>query len=319
MLSQIRANKGRVDKYSRQISSGIRNSKPAESPLPSRVVDLQGTLDRTEGHVTRIENARSSLAFQENVLQNAENILIRAKEIATQMANEVHSADSRASSAREVWGLRNQMVSLANSKFQGRFVFGGIDDDDPPFDGETTTYTDFGTTDSQQRYLFDNYDAPPTLASPPNRQTQITDNLSIRTSTAGDQVFSDVIASLEKLGRGLEGYRTDIAGTDFAEFTQPDEYSLQTDVIRETIDELETARSNNLQPERSSLGERQRQLDSARSILDLVRNSSQTYLSELQDTDITEAATNLSLAQTALEASYNVTNRLLNISILDFL
>ncbi|RIL09741.1 MAG: flagellar biosynthesis protein FlgL, partial [Proteobacteria bacterium] len=44
-----------------------------------------------------------------------------------------------------------------------------------------------------------------------------------------------------------------------------------------------------------------------------------TALSTLQDADVAESATSLTQAQTALEASYAITTRILNLNILDFL
>jgi flagellar hook-associated protein 3 FlgL len=318
LVYNIGRNKRKLDEYGQQISSGVAVTKPSDSNNSAIIVDLQNQVTRTSSHLQRIEKVRSTLVTQEGILSNATDIIVRAKELASQMSNEVHSVESRSSAAIEVWALRNQLVDIANTKLEGRFIYGGIDNDDPPFDAETTTYTTYGSAESQKRFVFDNYDEPPTI-SPTDRQTQIADTQYITVSSAGNEVFGDSIESLEKLARALEGYETDIPNNNFAQFTQPQDYNLQTNVIRETIDELENSRTTQLQPQITSLGERQKRLDFAKSLQELTNESAKSYLSSLQDTDIPEAATQLSLAQSALEASYNVTNRLLNISILDYL
>jgi flagellar hook-associated protein 3 FlgL len=319
LVLNISRNKRNVDKYGKEISSGVKAELPSDSISSPVIIDLQSQIKRTDLHLLRIENVRSNLVTQEGILKNADEIMVRAKELATQMSNEVHSAESRRSTANEIWALRNQLVDIANTKLDDRYVYGGIDNDDPPFDVETTTYTSYGSADSQRRYSFDNYDPPPTLTNPPDRATQISDNQFVKISTVGDVVFSNMIDSLEKLGRALEGYNTDIPNNTFTAFTQPTDYNLQTNTIRETIDELESARRNDLQPEITSLGERQKRLDFAKSLQELMNSSAKAYLSQLQDTDIPEAATQLSLAQASLEASYRVTNELLNISIMDYI
>jgi flagellar hook-associated protein 3 FlgL len=319
LINQTQLNKLRIDKLSEQISSGIKVSLPSDSSQSATIAQFQTDLVRIDGHFKRIENARAQLSFQDEIITQSNDTLIRAKEIAVQMANEVQSVENRNMTASEIWSLRDQLVSLANSQFQGQYIYGGVDDNDPPFDVDTATYTTFGSTSSQQRYSFDDFDAPPTLTNVPDRQVQVSDDVSVKISTAGEKIFENAIQSLEKLGRALEGYKTDVSGSDFSQLTFPTNYSTQTAIIQETITELDNARVNDIEPERASIAERMKRIDTVESIVNFSKISAQDILSKLQDTDIAEAASELTLAQTALEASYSVTSRLLQLSILNYL
>jgi flagellar hook-associated protein 3 FlgL len=259
------------------------------------------------------------LNYQDEVLQQASDLITRSREIAEQMANETNSVEARQIVASEVWALRDQMVKLGNSVYQGRYVYGGADDDDPPFDVDLTTYTSFGTPSSQQRYAFDNFDPPPTITNPPQRLVVVDDVTSIRVSSTGDAVFSRAIAALESLGRALEGYRTDTVTPDYTALTFPADYGLQTQAIRESLDDLEVARSGDIDLERSSVAGRLHQLDMTKSVLAFGKEAAKTQLATLRDADTAEAATELSLAQTALQASYTVTSRMLSLTILDYI
>jgi flagellar hook-associated protein 3 FlgL len=319
LVDQMQANKAKVDQSGREMSSGLKVFEPADTRQSASIVRFQDATARLEGHTKRLASARAQLGFQEQVLDEASNLITRAREIAQQLANESNSVEVRAQVVGEVWALRNQMATLANSTYQGRYIYGGIDDDDPPFEQNTTTYNPFGSNDSQIRYEFDNYDPPPTITNPPDRQIQIDDTTSIRISTDGGQVFTGALAALEKLGRALEGYRTDEGVPDYSAYTFPADYDAQTEDILEALDALETARVDEIEPERSSIAERQRRIDTAENVLSFTLDSNRQVLSSLRDADITESATNLTLGQTALQASYRVTSQLLNLSILNFI
>jgi flagellar hook-associated protein 3 FlgL len=319
LLQQMNRNKSKLDKHSQEVSSGLKVVTPSDSQQAATITRVNDQVVRIEGHEKRIGITEGQLNFQEQVLEQAGNVITRGREIAQQLANETNSKEARALAASEVWALRDQMVDLANSKYQDRFIYGGADDDDPPFDSETTTYTTFGSTDSQTKYNFDNYDPPPAITNPPTKEIKISDDSSVRITTPGDTVFQNAIAGLEKLGRALEGYRTDSTGPDYSAFTFPADYKGQTNAITASLDELEVARTTNIEPERSSVAERLHQLDLAKSILSFSKDDAKKQLSDLRDADTAESATNLTLAQTALQASYTVTSRLLNLSILDYI
>ena len=319
LLSQMAANKTRVDKYSKEVSSGLKVSVPGDSIRAGEISALNDEIERIDGYTKRIATSVGHLNFQDQIMEQASNVITRAREIAEQMANESNSVEVRNTAAKEVWGLRSQMVDLANSVYQGRFIYGGADNDDPPFDQDVTTYTTGGSPESTTKYNFDNYDPPPAIASPPSRNVMVSDTQSVRISTPGDTIFSRAIAGIEKLGRALEGYRTDMVTPDYTAFNFPTEYNLQTREIAQSLDDLETARSADIQPERASLGERLNFLEATKSIHDFSKDAAKTQLSSLRDADAAESATGLSLAQTALQASYTVTSRVLNMSIMDYL
>jgi flagellin-like hook-associated protein FlgL len=62
-----------------------------------------------------------------------------------------------------------------------------------------------------------------------------------------------------------------------------------------------------------------RRIETAESLLGLTKNSAEDVLGRIRDADPTESAANLSKAQTALEASYSVTAKVLRMTILDYI
>jgi flagellar hook-associated protein 3 FlgL len=310
------ANKRQIDKFSREVSSGMKVVLPGDSDDAGTISRYQQTLQRIEGYTSTVAQAKNMLEFQDSVLSQMNELLIRVKELATQGASETLSVSARAHIAEEVYQIRDNIASLANSTFQGRFIFGAGDDDDPPFDPATYTVPSSGS--ASVRYVFD-----AELGTAITKTVDLTDNLSITVNTPADKLFSNSLQALERLGRALGGYSTlPATGTpdgSGAAYSMPNDYVTQTADIKAVINLLNSARENDILPERVSLGGRLRRIETAESLLSLTKNSAEAVLGRIQSTDETESAASLARAQSALEASYTVTARVLRISILDYI
>ncbi|MCB0340226.1 MAG: hypothetical protein KDD53_11510, partial [Bdellovibrionales bacterium] len=158
---------------------------------------------------------------------------------------------------------------------------------------------------------------------------KVTDGISIAINTPGNQVFDTAIEALERLGRALSGYRTtpvdangipngtpDGGGTAFV---FPQDFHEQTQDILETMALIDTAKVTEVTAARTSVAARLTRLDAAGKTLNDLSFNVKEVLASLQDSDIFAAATDLTQAQTILEASLSVTGRLLGTTILDYI
>lgn len=316
LVTHTLENKRRLNDLSNQLTTGLKVNKPSDSVDAGAIARYQTLIAKVDSYGSTIAQAKSLLEYQDSIVSQSTDIIVRAKEVAQQAANETLSPESRAQLAEEVYQLRDQFANLANSTYQGRYVYGGADDDDPPYD--PLEYTEPATGPARVRYVFDaeaGTDVP--------KSVQVTDNISVALNTTADELFGRGLEALERLSRALAGVRTlpeppatpDGSGSGYS---FPDEYHLQTEDIRATIDMLNEARDVDLIPERVSLGGRLRRLETGQALLELTKNSAREVLSRLQDADETEAAANLQQAQTALQASYSVTAKVLRLTILDY-
>jgi flagellar hook-associated protein 3 FlgL len=316
LVSNALENKKRLNEVSNQLTSGVRVNKPSDSVDAGSIARYQTLIAKVDSYGTTISQAKSFLEFQDSIVGQATEIITRAKEIAQQAANETLSPQSRTQLAEEVYQLRDQFANLANSNYQGRYVYGGSDDDDPPYDA--AEYDEPASGAAKLRYVFDGE-----AGTADGKSVRVTDGISVTLNTPANEVFGTGMEALERLSRTLAGFRTlpDVSGTPDgtgAAYTFPDDYHAQTEDIRDVINLLNTARDIDLIPERVSLGGRLRRLETGQALLDLSKNSAKEVLSRLQDADETEAAANLQQAQTALQASYAVTAKVLRMTILDY-
>ncbi len=319
LLVDIARNREQYARFSQELATGYKVVDPGDSRFSGTIAQYRETLDRLAGHKRRAESVTGVLAFQDNALAQANEILVRANELATQGANETIGVAVRAQMAEEVFELRNHLVSLANSQYQGRYVFAGVDDDDAPFGA--STYTNPATGAASERWVYD--DTTVEVGNARTRSVNITDDLQIAVAKPGDALFSNALAGLERLGRALAGFQT-LPSTGLpdgtgAAFNLPTELSLQTQEIQGSIDFIKQARERDIIPERVSVGAGLRRLQTALSLIDLTQTDATEALSKLQDADIAASGTGLQQAQTALEVSYSVTTRALQLNILQFL
>lgn len=317
-VNGVQLNRQRIAKYSSEVSTGLKVTNPGDSNLSGSISQFKESLSKVDGYRTRISTVKSALIFQDDVFTQAEEIMIRAKELAEQAANESNGVDARRHMAEEALQLRDHLVSLGNSTYQGRYIFGGTRDDDPPFDLSSTPYTNPASGAGADHYVHDGL-----AGRSDTKNVNITDNLAIEINTDGASLFNTGIEALERLSRSLLGFQTNPAvGTPDGSgnaYTFPTDFAQQTLDIKATMGLLDSAREDDFVTERTAIGGKLRRLDTAQSLLDLTKVNTEELLDKLQNADIVESSSNLAQAQTALEASFAVTSKILSLSILDYI
>jgi len=318
LLADVMNNYKELERSSRQVSSGYKVERPGDSDLGGTIQGFRNSLDRVENYQRGIGSARTALTFQENIVKQSVDLMQRAKDLATQAANETLDTATRRQLAAEVYQMRDQLVLFANSKYQDRYIYGQSDDDDAPFDPATTGYTVPTTGSSNQRYVFD-----AELGTAISQSVNVTQDISVRTTTSGRGVFQNGISALETLGRALEGYSTTTTaglpdGGGVA-YTFPTDRPAQTLQIQGTIDLIEVSLSSDLTPERLDIGARLSRLEVASSVLDSTKQTATEGLDSLQNADSASAISQYQQAQYSLQAAMQVTSKVLNMSILDYL
>lgn len=305
-----------VLKYSNQLSSGYKAVNPGDSEQSGLIAQAHSILQKIDGYTNRTTSAKSLLNFQDDTINSAADLVSRALDLATQGANEAVDGNQRSTIAIEVFQIRDQLMTMANSKYQGNYVWSGADTDVAPF--SAASYANSGSTASSQRYIYQSNGGAQVTNS-----AQVADGVSITTNTAGDTVWGSLITAVEHLGRALEGFPTGVAGAAPAsgptQYSLPADYALQTKDVGTALQEIKDARDSGLFRERTSLGARLNRIETASSVLTAAKTSAQATLDNLQNADVATAATGLQQAQYGLQAAMQVTSKVLNLNVLDYL
>ncbi len=315
-LSNISRSKEKILKLNEEIDSGYKVQTPSDSDASAVIEKYHQALDKLATYKNRTASVKSFLTYQDDNLSQVSDLLNRAREVATQAANSTNSPGTRAQMAEEVFQIRDHLVSLANAQYQGKYIWGGAQDTNQPYDAQT--YTNPPTGGASQRYVWDNL-----AGRDITRTVNISENLTIGIDSQGNTVFDNALQGLERLGRALAGYQTSPASGvptgAGAAYNFPTDYTLQTQDIQNALNLLDQARSNDIEPKRVELGGKLRRIDTAESLLSLTQTNAEEALDKLQNADIAESASALTQAQSVLQASLSVTARVMNQSILDYL
>lgn len=118
-----------------QISTGLKIQRPADDPAGMRRSLIQkDRIERLEAHETSINQVRSRLSQAHVQLQDANNLLTRARQIALQAPQITDESETNVL-VSELNGLLDQMRSIANSADESGYLFSGTAAGTRPFPG----------------------------------------------------------------------------------------------------------------------------------------------------------------------------------------
>lgn len=116
-----------------RIASQKKINRISDDPVGSGLaVRHDAVLSDIEQFEKNIEFSRGFISSAESSLRGMQDFLIRAKELAVGLANEVYGSDSREAVSKEVMQIIEAVVSLSNQQYGDRYVFGGFRTKTPP-------------------------------------------------------------------------------------------------------------------------------------------------------------------------------------------
>jgi flagellar hook-associated protein 3 FlgL len=132
---QMTSSQTNLAKSQAQLAQGKQIINPSDAPdQASTVQRLKSILSRQDSYQTALNTVQNRLQGEDSTLSSVSDLLIRAKEIAVQANNDTLSSDNRKALGVELQGLRDQMLSLANTRdSSGNFLFGGSKVTQAPF------------------------------------------------------------------------------------------------------------------------------------------------------------------------------------------
>lgn len=261
---------------STQIASGQKLTKPSQAPATySSIVQRSDVLNRLGSRRTVLDRGASDLRLAEGALASASDLLVRARELAVQFADPFHGQAERDAAAKEVAAMRQQLVAIANTKGQRGYLFAGTQTQTPPVD---TTGTFVGDA------------LPLNVEYADGQYTRSNVDGSIPFSAAGGV---DPFALLQQLETDL------LAGNISA--------------VRAALPSLEDAHAQ-VTLSRTDAGVAINRLESSREFASKAITHAEELQANDKQGDLSELATQLTLAQAAYERSIAVTRQVLNVA-----
>ncbi|MBI2889677.1 MAG: flagellar hook-associated protein FlgL [Nitrospirae bacterium] len=149
ITADINANYRRIFDTQIKIGAQKRVIKPSDDPVAiAQILEFRRAVDDLNQFDRNIDQARRFLQASDSALNDAHDILTRAKQLAISAANTPLDEAERQAMAYEVEEIQNELVKLANTQFNGQYLFGGSNTDTAPFSVKTLSenVSDTGNT-----------------------------------------------------------------------------------------------------------------------------------------------------------------------------
>jgi flagellar hook-associated protein 3 FlgL len=134
VLQQMNSSLSQLMESNIQSSSQKRINRPSDDPIGTvRVLNGRDTLATLTQYRDNISMAEGWLKLADGTMTSVSTVLTSIKELAEQAATGTLTDENREQISYEMRQLFEQLVSLANTTFQGSSIFGGHKTDTPAF------------------------------------------------------------------------------------------------------------------------------------------------------------------------------------------
>jgi flagellar hook-associated protein 3 FlgL len=142
-ISDIERYNENLNIISKQVSSGKKLNQLKDSPVGvAKLVSL--TDQKAEIDQYSFNTNAGTLTFQtaDSALNEVNNLITSVYSEGSQAASDSVNQDARATIASDIRALRDQILSLANTEVNGRYIFAGTKTDSAPYalNGDSVTY-----------------------------------------------------------------------------------------------------------------------------------------------------------------------------------
>ena len=274
-----------------QLAVGKQILAPSDAPDQAAAIQrLKGEVQRQESHMRTLEVAMRRYTAEETALSSSNDILIRMKELGIQAANDTFSPDDRKAVGVEMKALRDQLLSLGNTRDDsGNYLFSGTRVNTPAFAQDANGDVIYQGDQTQTR-----------IPAGVERTVQFT--------RAGTDVFSRVVRDdgqavgfFDALDQMIDGVNTS-----------------RTDNIQQGIADI-TQMHNSLTLSQAQNGSDQVVVQSQLDVLGENTLRIKSTLSEIEDLDYAEAVARMNKEMMGMEAAMGSFAKISGLTLFDYI
>jgi flagellar hook-associated protein 3 FlgL len=279
----------RAQRAQQELTTGLKINTVSDAPDQIAILwQTHSSLDQVQQINSNLGRVKTEVDTAQGVLQSAVTLVERAQSLGTQGANGTTTAQTRQALANELGSVLQQLVASANTTVEGRYIFSGNSDQQAPYSIDLTQSSPISAYQG----------------SSGTRQVQGPDGSLFSVGQTAQQIFDSsntqqsVFVSINNLREALSN--NDDAGTLSA------------------VADVKTA-GTYLNQQLAFYGTVQNRVASGLDFGQNYQTQLQTQLGGIQDADETQAITELTQAQTQLQAALVSRAQLPRKSLFDFL
>ena len=292
MYDNIKVNLGTITEQMKNaqdvVTTGKRINKLSDDPVAlNSVLSLRSARANIEQLQENISMGRTWLNTVESALNGVNDLIVDAKTLCVQMANDTVGADTRFTAATTVQNYLEELKSLANTNVNGRYIFAGSRTDTSPFDFDNSNG------------IYNGDDNPFSV--------KIGKNMNLEVGRDGETVFGangtaeDIFKTLIDLKTALEN--NDVGGIN----------GIQVQMARldNHFDHVNTKISDT--------GQKEIRLDIRDAIINDLDFIHTERMSKLEDTDMAAALVELKEKEIAYQAALTAAGEVMQLNLFDYI
>jgi flagellar hook-associated protein 3 FlgL len=300
LLTQMNQLQSQELQLQNETTTGLKVTLPEDDPSAmGQALDLQAQSDANTQYQSNITQLQSTATTAASAMSSLQTITEQAQTIATE-ASGVTSSTQLSTYATQVANLIQEALQAANTKdTQGNYLFGGTINNQTPFvastdaDGNVTAVTYQGNTDTSQSLIGPGQTV--SVQVPGANTTGSGPAGLLADSRSGADLFGDLISLQQDLSSG------------------------NTSAITSTVSANLTKDEDNITSNIAQNGVLQSTLQTAGTAATQLGTTLTTQTSNLTGADLTTTLTQLDQTETALEAALESGEKIMNLSILNYL
>ena len=140
LVSAANQNSANQQKYSTEIATGVSVNSLSDNPsAAAQDFLLRSEVSSNDNFVRTASGVTGALQVTDTALGSVVTQITQAISLATEGNNGTLNASDLSSIANQLTGVRSEILSLANTSYQGQFVFAGSQTSTQPFSLDTST------------------------------------------------------------------------------------------------------------------------------------------------------------------------------------
>ncbi len=246
------------------------------------MLNARGQIRASDRFLDTMGIAGERLDVLDTHLERVESVMVRAKETLVYAGNGSLSEADLKTLGNQMQLMKDELLALANSSVDGKYLFSGFKEDTPPYSGDPVAYAG----DNEAFEL------------------EIGPGEKVKVNLTGEEVFGDP-------GTGKDMWQL------FDNMVSALDVGDSAAALAE-MDDLDRA-ADQMRSQRSRMGNLAQRVDSAKLNMEDVRIDMEAMLSRYEDADLVETITNMTMQETAFKAALDITSRVSRLSILDYM
>jgi flagellar hook-associated protein 3 FlgL len=286
ILADLNQSQQTLNAALQEVSTGKSVTQPSDNPAAAAAM-VENTIEtgNVDQYTQNVTGVLSTVQTADSALSNVVSSLTQAVSLGTEGANGTNNTTDLQSLAEQMQGILTSVVSQANTSYAGTYLFGGTASTQPPYTADAS---------SSSGYTYNGNDDTNSVA--------VGDQTSVEINLPGSQLFSNattnVLGTLSSLVSALQSGNSSTI-------------SSATTAVSSAIDYVNQ--------QRVFYGNAETQLNSQESYLQQETVSLTSQASSLVGVNMTQAATELSQAETANSAALAAAAKVLPNSLINYL